>query len=298
MFTTNSHIAPPTPEQIRARPDREGLEYRGSECSAEVLPRLGLSWATLAALRSTCPNPIGDFGAAFSSFAVEGALRQIGIVPVDIHAPPALDRYAQQIEFSLRPVVGVYGGVRSLGSEFDAGVTIARSAQQLESRLSAAVSQVHAQYVHADIAQLPFEDRFFSLSVAHHSVPKHSGSLDAFLKFQLPELLRVTAQQLRIVPLALYETEYVEEGGTSGGRHRVSKADWRQLPASRRSYDLVESLPLYREQSRVDEVAAVAERAGFRLTLISPRPALVVRAGVPPERIEQGSLAVFTRFRF
>jgi hypothetical protein len=297
VLTTNRPSTPPTPEQIRARPDREALEYRGSNCSAELLPGLGLSWATLSALRSTCPNPIGDFGAAFSSFAVEGALRQIGIVPVDIHAPPVLDRYTEQMEFSLRPVVGVYGGVRSLGHEFDSGVTVSRLPHELESRISRAVEQTHARYVHADIAHLPFEDRFFSLSVAHHSVPKHSGSLDTFLKYQLPELLRVTAQELRIVPLALYETEYVELGGPFGERQRVSKAEWRQLPDNRRHYDLIESLPLYRDQSKVDKVAAVAERAGFRLTLASPKLALVGRAGVPPEGIQQGSLAVFTRFK-
>lgn len=84
-------------------------------------------------------------------------------------------------------------------------------------------------------------DGAFSLVTAHQVVPKHSASVRVFLEQELPELLRVTERSLRLYPFGLYQE------------------DARQT--------LFEAHALSRDASLLEEVRAIAARAGFTFVM-------------------------------
>lgn len=220
-------------EDLRSRPDFDGLQYQGQDSGILVLPHFSLSWQELSRLAGMSGKPLADLGASCSSLSAEAELQGLQMIPIDImeRIRGGEERYRRVVQ-STFDTFGTALGIPSGKVEF----------------IREAIEISLARYCHADIAQLPFPDRYFSVCLAHDSVPKHSATVERFLSSQLPEMMRVTDSHLYVYPFALYETS--NEG------------------------ELEPVHELFLDSTALEKVQQIAWQQGFSFELIDSGPSL------------------------
>src|SRR3989338_6847224 len=86
------------PSYIEKRKDKESLKWLWSGSSFEFFPNLNLDWQQLSKIYENSKKPIGDLGSSFSTLSVEGELRGINILPIDIMYESNRSRYQGKLE--------------------------------------------------------------------------------------------------------------------------------------------------------------------------------------------------------
>jgi len=133
-------------------------------------------------------RPIGDLCSSYSTLPTEGELRGTPIVPLDILYMYREWKYSSTVASMLRANDHLHPDVSSAA-------------------LSHAINNVMSHYLASDIAAIPLPEEYFSITIVHDGVPKHSATIEDFLYKQLPEILRVTTLQAYIYPLHSIESE-------------------------------------------------------------------------------------------
>ena len=251
-----------TDEALKVRPDYDGLLYWGRGHSIMQLPHLCYTWRHLEEAFEATRKPIGDLGACFSTLGLEGLLRGIDIVPVDVTLLARSKQYLSGIIGGFEEVLPYYRGQ----VEFPAGFEPSRLISQREfapEKLLQHGDRVLQSALVTDIAEMQVPDRAFSITIAHESVPKHSATKEEFLHRQLPQILRVTELEARIFPLAMHKTS----------RDSLSE--------------------VYRFSRDEAALHAVARKLGFSFQLVSPYEFIAGESS--PTSMGQPLLGIFTR---
>lgn len=81
------------PDYIKIREEKENLKWCGHDTSFEIFPHLNLDWQQLSKIYEESKKPIGDLGSSLSTIPVEGELRGIYILPIDIMHEANKSRY-------------------------------------------------------------------------------------------------------------------------------------------------------------------------------------------------------------
>lgn len=250
-------------------------------------------------------------GSSFSTLSVEGELRGINILPIDIMYESNKSRYQEILEKRFQDLKGVYKKQGEWESNKD----------YLE-RVGAAIQKVMDKCIVADLAEIPLKDRSLSIAIAHDSLPKHSPDLKTFLEKQLPEILRVTDLIACIYPMSIYkttlwklkcdpegkehdiETDYYDPGSyyywkkasewtpeelkeEKLNRQMNPEAYEEEGPHEKRT--LEESHALYKDPESIKQISEVAEKLGFEFRLEKSRKT------EEEEHKKEAMLGVFTR---
>jgi hypothetical protein len=204
---------PSFPPYLKRREDFERLrDYQGDDNSMEIFPHLNLNWWQIKKAFKESGKPIADLGASFSTLPVEGELQGVKIYPVDIMHMQGRKRYEHILSmrmFNAR-MCNAYTG-RLLG--FDKYGNERRMTKnpikgmEYDRKVYDGIEKAKANYIVADLSKIPLADGFFSITIAHDSLPKHSKDWDAFITEQLPEILRVTNSTAYVFPMGIYKTE-------------------------------------------------------------------------------------------
>jgi len=268
------------PNYVEKREDKESLKWVGKDHSFEMFPHLNLDWRQLKEVYDKSKKPIGDLGSSFSIIPVEGELRRIDIIPIDITHEADRSRYEAIMRKNFQ-----FGVVNSVYQRNELPDTL-REAMGLDKRVEnywetvdAAIEEVMNKYIIADLSHIPLADRSLSITITHDTLPKHSQDLKTFLEQQLPEILRVTDQTAYIYPMSIYKTilwwlKYDQETGEEDWKklsewtpeeitYEKNMAEGR-IPQRR---TLEEWLPLYRDPETLKTIAEVVERLGFEFKL-------------------------------
>lgn len=242
---------PSFPSYLKKREDFESLRnYQGADNSMEIFPHLNLSWWQIKQLYAKTGKPIGDLGASFSTLPVEGELQGVKVYPVDIMHMQGRDRYEGILEARMinarmgDAYAGKVVGLDANGSPFKI-TNSPLTGRDYGVKVYDAIEKAKANYIVADLEKIPVTDNFFSVTVLHDSLPKHSQDWDTFIQEQLPEILRVTDSAAHIYPMGIYKTE---------------------------DRELIESDPLFDNFAVLEKITAIASSQGFNFSL---RPGLL-----------------------
>lgn len=286
-----------SPKHIADLGSSQRFEWLGDDDSFKILPHLNLDWKRVGDMYAKTGKPIVDLGASFSTLPTEGALRSIEIVPLDTMHERDKPTYSSKVfeQFNDWKLRAAYNGglgqpTLPFGVQFRMGIEKPFDAYWEE--VKKAIKVAESRYIAADIGKIPREDRSFSISIAHESVPKHSTSLEKFLDVELPEILRVTDTAAYMYPLAIYKTtrKHVPQG--TYGSHKIG---------SRTVLDeLVESVPMYQDTDILERIRVLAEARGFEFKVerakeITTVPHEIKNDALTPRSESKVQLAVFTR---
>lgn len=236
---------PNFPEYLKNREDFERLQWQGDDSSLKIFPHLEISWRDLRRAQQKSGKPVGDLGASFSTLPVEGELQGVKAYPVDIMHMQARDTYETILELRMINALMTHAyegkavGLDQRGSPYTI-VDAPIKHGTYDARVYDAIAKAKANYIVADLTRIPVRDRFFSTTILHDSLPKHSKDWDIFIAEQLPEILRVTDQTARIYPMSIYKTELRE---------------------------LEESDPLFNNQEMMEKIKKAAAAHGFTFNL-------------------------------
>lgn len=276
------------PNYIEKREDKESLKWSWSGSSYEFFPNLNLDWQQLSEIYESSKKPIGDLGSSFSTLSVEGELRGINILPIDIMHGYNRSRYRGILERRFQQGLD---GVYKKQSDGE-------SRKNYLNRVEAAIQKVMNKCIIADLAKIPLKDRSLSMTIAHDSLPKHSLDLKTFLEKQLPEILRVTDLVAYIYPMSIYKTTLWKlKCDPEGKEHDVETSDndpayyWKKASewtpeelkeeklnrqmnpeayeeeGSHEKRTLEESLALYKDPESIKQISEVAKKLGFEFRL-------------------------------
>lgn len=289
----------PLPEYINKREEKESLRWVGSDSSLDIFPHLNLDWKQIEKIIKKSQKPIGEFGSSFSPIPVEGELRGIDILSVDLMHEYNKDRY----EFHLGNIfrrgyekeLYISQPTFSVPKTMEPNERIERD--HYEERVEEAIKKVMKErLIVADIAHLPLEDRSLSIVMLHDTLPKHSPNLQTFLEKQLPEILRVTDQTVYIYPMSIYKTELWKSWKQSEDIETNYEDIWvkasemtpedkaeEKLAWQMSTYDLTgkdwdddrpqknqtieEAQPLYKEAESIKQISETAKKLGFEFKL-------------------------------
>ena len=296
-----------TPGTIRRREiekkrieDREGLKWRGFDNSTDILPHLNLSWQEIEETYGESDKPVGDLGASFSTLAVEGQLRDVEVIPIDMMHDVNKIVYGDYIyqSFNRWQLEGIYQGSSQVPPYLKSRKHYSDMDGKYWKAVDKAMYEALKRYLHADLAHIPLKDRSLSISITHDSVPKHSKNFEEFLKEQLPEILRVTDRVAYVYPLSIFETiqrqrqataaEHAEHWSDPGYKGMV----WVDAIKEKRA--------LYEDQDALNRIREVAERLGFEFELergseVRSDPGVIDYRTLRPEEQEKAMLGVFKR---
>lgn len=308
----------PPPEYIKKREDKESLRWVGFDSSLGIFPNLNLDWQQVEKIFKETKKPIGDFGSSFSPLPVEGELRGINIVSVDLMHEYNKDRYEFHLGNHLRR-----GYVKELYIKSRPMIRIPETMEpperiesdRYEGEIEKAIKKVaREKLIVADIAHLPLEDRSLSIVILHDTLPKHSPDLETFLEKQLPEILRVTDRAAYIYPMSVYKTTvwkswkqsedietnfediWVKASEMTPEDKAEEKLAWQMAwededkPQERSS--LEEARPLYKETESLKQISEVARKFGFEFKLENGANDVFGR-----HKQEDAKLGVFTRIK-
>lgn len=268
------------PDYVEKREDKESLKWVGEDQSFEMFPHLNLDWRQLKEVYDTSKKPVGDLGSGFSTIPVEGELRGIDIIPVDITHEADRSRYEEimQKNFQFGAVNSVYER-NELPENFRETMGLVKRVENYWETVDAAIEKVMDKYIVADLSRIPLADRSLSITITHDTLPKHSKDLKTFLEQQLPEILRVTDQTAYIYPISIYKTIvwWLKYDPETGEEDWKKLSEWTpeeikyeknlvegRIPQKR---TLEEWLPLYRDLESLKAIAEVAEKLGFEFRL-------------------------------
>lgn len=279
----------PFPDYLEKRSDKEHLKWHGQESSLEFFPHLNLNWKQIKKIYSESNKPVGDLGASFSTLPVEGELRGIDILPIDIMHGYHRWRYQGEMEkeFEYLPIRNIYDQNRrqylKMPKEMQEAMGIENPPQDYWKAVDEAIKKVMDKYIVADLAHIPLEDKSLSISIVHDVLPKHSPDFKTFLEKQLPEILRVTDQAVYIYPMVIYEViEWIEDNDPKTGEPYWKEASeftpeelrWikttnQMTPeqATRTKSTLDEKIALYRSPEHLKQIIEVADKLGFEFNL-------------------------------
>jgi len=176
--------------------------FSGNHYALEVLPPLGL---TFDSIRMSCVRtglPALDVGASVSTVAAEGALRGISIHSTELPPISNRERFVEAIRARLTRFGDAYEDAANLGSGFTCE-PIPR--EQWKFCVNDAVSKVSNTLSECSAAKIlgpsgeRAPDQSYSIVFSHHGVPKYC-STETFLRYELPELLRVAADRVHLFP--------------------------------------------------------------------------------------------------
>ncbi|OGF02895.1 MAG: hypothetical protein A3J07_01455 [Candidatus Doudnabacteria bacterium RIFCSPLOWO2_02_FULL_49_13] len=305
----------PLPEYIKKREEKESLRWAGFDSSLDIFPHLNLDWKQVEKTFRESKKPIGDLGSSFSSLPVEGELRGIDIVSVDLMHEYNRDRYEFHLgnTFSRGAVKDLYISHPSVivPGAMEPNERIERD--HYEESVGKAVKEAQDKMIVADIARLPLKDRSLSITILHDTLPKHSPDLKTFLEKQLPEILRVTDQTAYIYPMSIYKTTLWKTWKHSTDPETYGEDIWKE--ASKMTPEekaeerwvwqtaeedekpleksaLKELHPLYKETESVSQISDAAERSGFEFKLEKGTEDVFTR-----HEQEDVKLGVFTRIK-
>ena len=211
----------------------------------EIFPHLNLNWREVKQIYKKTGKPIGDLGASFSTLPVEGELQGVKIYPVDIMHMQGRDRYESILEMRMinarmgDAYKGKFVGLDNNGNPFKL-TDLPITSEDYAAKVYGAIEKAKANYVVADLSKISVADNFFSLTILHDSLPKHSTNWNTFIDQQLPEILRVTGSAAHIYPMGIYKTE---------------------------DRELVESDPLFENPEVLEKIKMTAKVHGFNFNL-------------------------------
>ncbi len=274
------------PGYLEKREDKESLKWVGKDDSFEMFPHLNLDWRQLKEAYNESKKPVGDFGSGFSTIPVEGELRGIDIIPIDITHEADRSRYEgiMQKNFQFGAVNSVYQR-NELPENFRETMGLDRRVENYWGTVDAAIEEVMNKYVIADLSRIPLADRSLSITITHDTLPKHSKDLKTFLEQQLPEILRVTDQTAYIYPISIYKTivwwlKYDPETGEEDWK-KLSEWTPEEISYEKMERDITEKipqrrtleewLPLYRDPETIKAITEAAEKLGFVFRLEKAR---------------------------
>lgn len=177
--------------------NREALAWRGHEISASVLPALGFkNWREFIDAAGGSPGgSVIDLGAGSSTVCFEALARGLRYKLVDACGYD-VQGYTQNVWNRMNEVLG-------LMEDSAAGPFFGISELEFRARSGAIIEElnrvVRSCRAPADIARLSVSEGA-DLAIAHASLPKHSLSIDVFLREELPAMLSVAKRELRIAP--------------------------------------------------------------------------------------------------
>lgn len=282
----------PLPNYIEKREEKENLEWFGRGTSFEIFPHLNLTWQQLNEIYiDSYKKPIGDLGSSFSTIPVEGELRGIDILPIDIMHASNKGRYRGILEKdfqygTLKEVYkkrGAYEG--RLPDEIQKTMGTDAPLENYREDVEAAIKKVMDKYIVADLASIPLKDRALCVSIVSDSIPKHSPDLKTFLEKQLPEVLRVTDQVAYVYPMSIYKT--IQWRGKFD--YETDETFWKRVSdltqeeikeeelckntdpeAYEEEYSektTLEEIHLYKDSESIKQIAEAAKRLGFEFRL-------------------------------
>lgn len=303
----------PLPEYIEKREDKESLRWVGFDSSLDIFPHLNLNWKQVEKIFRESKKPIGDLGSSFSPLPVEGELRGIDIISIDLMHEYNKDRYVSHLFKIFRR-----GAVKNLYISGFRAPEIWEPNERIESdryedRVENAIKKVQERMIVADIAHIPLSDRDLSIAILHDTLPKHSPNLQTFLEKQLPEILRVTDQAAYIYPISMYETTLWKTWEHSSDPETYGEDIWKEaskMTAEDKAEEkwvwqtaeedekplkkstLKESHPLYKEAESIRQITEAAQRLGFEFKLEKGTDGAVTR-----REQEDAKLGVFKRIK-
>lgn len=277
------------PDYIEKRGDKEGLKWCGHDNSFEIFPHLNLDWEQLSKIYKKSGKPIGDLGSSFSTIPVEGELRGIDILPIDIMHEANKSRYQGIMEenFQYGVLDRVYDKQRwytsKLPDETQKTMGTDKPLENYWEGVRAAIQKVMDKFIVADLSNIPLKDRSLSVTIASDSIPKHSSDLKTFLEKQLPEILRVTDQVAYIYPMSIYKVilwkekynletgeDYWKKASNFTPKEEKEEKLFAQMnPEEEISEEetLEESHALYKDPESIKQISEVAEKLGFEFRL-------------------------------
>lgn len=281
------------PNYIEKREEKENLKWFGHDTSFEIFPHLNLDWQQLSEIYKKSKKPIGDLGSSFSTIPVEGELRNINIIPIDIMHEANKSRYAAIVEknFQYTPLNdiykkrGYYEG-KQFSNEIQKTMGTDKPSENYLDDVRAAIKNVMDKYIVADLAYIPLKDRALCVSIVSDSIPKHSPDFQKFLEKQLPEVLRITDQFAYIYPMSIYKA--IPWKGKFD--YETDKTAWKKVSdltpkeikeeklcksmdpeAYKEAYSvkttLEETHALYKDLKSIKQITKVAEKLGFEFRL-------------------------------
>ncbi|MEY4700429.1 MAG: hypothetical protein RL326_616 [Pseudomonadota bacterium] len=176
--------------------------FSGNHCALEVLPPLGLTFDSIRMSSLRTRLPALDVGASVSTVAAEGALRGIAIHSTELPPISNRDRFIEAIHTRLTRFGDAYEDAANLPSGFECE-SIPR--EQWTFYVNEAVSKVNKTLSECSAAKIlgpsgeRAPDQSYSIVFSHHGVPKYC-STETFLRYELPELLRVAADRVHLFP--------------------------------------------------------------------------------------------------
>lgn len=200
---SSSTARPSSPEPSAAERLVRPARFMGNGSAFEVLPALGLNFATLEQRYLERRKPALDVGASFSTVALQATFHSIPVHSTDLRCDTNRHIFLSNILRGIEPFKERYSASGRLPEGF---VCYPIEPHEWQACLQHGIKQVSERMVQcaADRILTPSgsraPDRSFSVVFSHHAVPKYSNT-ESFLKAELPELLRVTDRELRLFPL-------------------------------------------------------------------------------------------------